>query len=56
MPEIAKLQMTSGAVGITVAKVGEVKVMAENGLTDIFIANEIIGESKIQRIRKLSRR
>ncbi|MDD2446172.1 MAG: alanine racemase [Tissierellia bacterium] len=54
MPELAKLQMKAGAVGITVAKVGEAEVMAEDGLTDIFIANEIIGESKIRRIRNLS--
>lgn len=28
MPELAKLQMQEGAVGITVAKVGEAEVMA----------------------------
>jgi D-serine deaminase-like pyridoxal phosphate-dependent protein len=54
MPELAMLQMNEGAVGIAVAKVGEAEVMAENGIADIFIANEIIGESKIQRIRTLS--
>ncbi|RLL46693.1 D-TA family PLP-dependent enzyme [Oceanobacillus piezotolerans] len=54
MPKLAKLQEKEGAVGITVAKVGEAEVMAQNGLKDIFIANEIVGKSKIQRIRKLS--
>lgn len=53
MPELAKLQVSLGAGGITVAKVGEAEVMAENGLDDIFIANEIIGTAKLQRIRNL---
>lgn len=54
MPELAKLQMQAGAVGITVAKVGEAEVMAAHGLTDIFIANEIVGISKLERIRALA--
>lgn len=48
MPYLAKLQEEYGCNGITVAKVGEAEVMAENGLKDIFIANEIVGE-KIQK-------
>ena len=54
IPEIAKLQEELGAKGITVAKVGEAEVMAKHGLTDIFIANQIVGKSKIDRIRKLA--
>lgn len=53
-PKLAKLQEEAGAKGITVAKVGEAEVMAENGLTDIFIANEIVGEDKLNRIKKLA--
>jgi D-serine deaminase-like pyridoxal phosphate-dependent protein len=53
-PRLAKLQEEAGAKGITVAKVGEAEVMAENGLTDIFIANEIVGEDKLNRIKKLA--
>ena len=55
MSKLAKLQEELGAVGITVAKVGEAEVMAKNGLKNIFIANEIVGKSKIERIRKLSK-
>ena len=55
MPELAKLQIAAGASGITVAKVGEAEVMAAAGLTDIFIANQIVGFSKLERIRQLSR-
>ncbi|MGD9566962.1 MAG: D-TA family PLP-dependent enzyme [Sedimentibacter sp.] len=54
MPYIAIIQEQCGAKGITVAKVGEAEVMAENGLKDIFIANEIVGTEKFKRIRALS--
>lgn len=54
MPKLAKLQEEAGAKGITVAKVGEAEVMAENGLNDIFIANQIVGEVKLNRIKKLA--
>ena len=52
-PEIAKMQLRQGACGIAVAKTGEAEVMAENGLRDIFIANEIVGETKLRRIAAL---
>ena len=54
MPRLARLQEKLGAAGITVAKVGEAEVMAQNGLKNIFIANEIVGKSKIERIRELA--
>lgn len=54
MPRLAKVQEEAGAVGITVAKVGEAEIMAKSGLKDIFIANEIVGKTKIERIKKLS--
>lgn len=54
MPRLARIQEALGAAGITVAKVGEAEVMARKGLKDIFIANEIVGKLKLQRIRKLA--
>lgn len=56
MPALAKLQEKAGAKGITVAKVGEAEVMSDNGLSDIFIANEIVGREKYARIKKLAER
>ncbi len=53
MPYVAKLQLETGARGITVAKTGEAEVMAANGIHDIFIANEIVGNTKLNRIRTL---
>ncbi|MBS5607288.1 alanine racemase [Clostridium sp. AF18-27] len=55
MPRLALIQEELGARGVTVAKVGEAEVMAEAGLRDIFIANEIVGESKLARIRELAK-
>ena len=54
MPYLAHLQEHLGCSGITVAKVGEAEVMAQAGLRDIFIANEIVGDAKLRRIRKLA--
>lgn len=54
MSKLALMQEKIGAKGIAVAKVGEAEVMATKGLKDIFIANEIVGEVKLFRIRKLS--
>lgn len=55
MSKLALMQEELGAKGITVAKVGEAEVMADKGLKDIFIANEIVGEVKLSRIRKLAK-
>ena len=56
MPYFAKLQMHAGACGIACAKIGEAEVMADNGIEDIFIANEVIGEDKYERLKNLHRR
>jgi D-serine deaminase-like pyridoxal phosphate-dependent protein len=53
-PKLALLQEQMGCQGITVAKVGEAEEMAAAGLRDIFIANEIVGDAKLRRIRKLA--
>jgi D-serine deaminase-like pyridoxal phosphate-dependent protein len=55
-PQIAQMQIDRGAVGITVAKLGEAEVMADAGLSDIFIANQIVGAAKIERLVALARR
>ncbi len=54
--EIAKMQLDVGASGLTVAKIGEAEVMADAGYDDIFIAHEIVGPAKIQRLVELARR
>lgn len=41
---IAKMQIQAGAIGITVAKLGEAEVMAAGGITDILVAFPIASE------------
>jgi len=54
-PEVARLQLQRGALGLTVAKVGEAEVMAEAGLDDILIAYPILGAEKLRRLVTLAR-
>jgi len=49
-PEIAKMQLSAGAVGIACAKVGEAEVMAAAGIRDILVANQIVGAAKVERL------
>jgi D-serine deaminase-like pyridoxal phosphate-dependent protein len=53
---IARLQMEAGAVGITCAKLGEAEVLADAGIEDILIANQIVGRTKMLRLMELARR
>ncbi len=53
---IAKKQLSAGAMGITVAKVGEAEVMAAAGITDIVIANQITHPIKIMRLANLHKK
>jgi D-serine deaminase-like pyridoxal phosphate-dependent protein len=53
--EIARLQVAAGAVGLTTATVWEALVMARAGLDNILIANEVIGEEKLQRLAEAAR-
>lgn len=53
---IARLQMQAGAVGITCAKLGEAEVVADAGIRDILIANQIVGPVKIRRLMELCSR
>ena len=53
LPEFAKLQVEAGAVGITCQKIGEAEVMADAGLTDIFLPYNVIGAAKLARLKAL---
>ncbi|CDQ18153.1 D-serine deaminase, pyridoxal phosphate-dependent [Halobacillus karajensis] len=56
IPHIAKLQLAEGAVGITVAKISEAKVMASYGINDIFIAYPIVSGAKAREICVLNKK
>src|ERR1041384_7308054 len=50
IPELAQRQIASGAIGITVAKLGEAEVMLNAGITDMLIAYPIVGEKTTTRL------
>ena len=54
IPDLARLQMAAGAVGINCQKIGEAEIMAGQGLDDILITFNIVGQSKLQRLKALS--
>src|SRR5262245_54188189 len=56
IPEIAHMQLTAGAVGITCQKLGEAEVMADAGVKDIFLPYNILGDAKLERLASLARR
>jgi len=55
LPQIARMQLDAGAVGIACQKVGEAEVMAEAGIGDIMITFPIIGSSKVRRLAGLAK-
>jgi D-threonine aldolase len=52
-PEVARRQLAAGAIGITVAKLGEAEVLADAGLGPILMANQVVGAQKIDRLMAL---
>jgi D-serine deaminase-like pyridoxal phosphate-dependent protein len=54
-PFFAHMQLDGGSSGITCAKLGEAEIMAQAGIADILIANEIIGNYKTQRLARLAK-
>lgn len=53
---IALAQIQKGAIGMTCAKLGEAEALADGGITDILIANQIVEPSKIARAAMLSKK
>ncbi len=54
--EIARQQLSLGAVGITCQKLSEAETMADAGCDDILVAFNIVGASKLSRLRGLLQR
>src|SRR5579872_7278513 len=54
-PEVARMQLEHGAVGLTVAKVGEAEVMTGAGLDEILVAFPIWGDEKLRRLATMAR-
>ena len=48
--------MAAGAVGVCVQKLSEAEALAERGVADIYISNEIVDANKLARLAALAGR
>jgi D-serine deaminase-like pyridoxal phosphate-dependent protein len=55
-PAIARRQIAAGAGGITCAKVAMAEAMADGGIDDLFIANQVVAREAIGRLCRLAGR
>jgi D-serine deaminase-like pyridoxal phosphate-dependent protein len=55
-PEIALKQIAAGAIGVCCQKVSEAEAMAEGGVDNIVVSNEVVGRPKLDRLAALSRK
>jgi len=53
---IAARQLALGAVGVCCQKVAEAEVMVANGIADVLVSNEVVGNAKLDRLVHLARR
>ncbi len=53
-PIIAQKQVQAGAIGVTCAKVSEAEVMAQSGIHEILIANQLVTIPKIEKLISLN--
>ena len=56
IPALGRRQLALGAVGLTVAKVGEAEVMLAAGPPELLVAYPIIGHRKLERLAAVARR
>ena len=53
-PDIAKLQIARGAVGVCCQKTDEAAAFVEAGIEDVLVTNEVVAPSKIARLAALA--
>ena len=53
---IARLQIAAGAVGVCVQKLSEAEALADAGIGDIYLSNQIVDEAKLARLARLAGR
>ena len=55
-PNLARLQVAHGAVGVCCQKVGEAAALVDGGIGDVLVANQVVDAAKIGRLAALARR
>jgi D-serine deaminase-like pyridoxal phosphate-dependent protein len=53
-PDIAKLQVAAGALGVACAKLGEAEVMARAGVRGLLITTEVVAPAAVRRLTRLA--
>ncbi len=54
--DLAKMQIESGALGVTVATVSEAVAMVDAGVTDVLVANQVVSSTSIARLVRAAQR
>lgn len=54
-PDIAKMQVEAGAIGIGTATIWEAIVIARAGIPDVFVINQVVGAEKVRAAALLAR-
>ena len=54
-PELARMQVQAGAIGVCTATVWEAMVMSSSGIEDVMIANEVGGKEKIAALARAAK-
>ena len=54
-PIFGRLQIAAGAIGLCCQKVGEAEILAEGGIGDILVTNEIVAPRALARLAALAR-
>jgi D-serine deaminase-like pyridoxal phosphate-dependent protein len=54
-PQLARLQVEAGAIGVACATVWEAIVVAEAGIADVLIANQVVQPDKVRAAAELAR-
>ena len=53
-PELARMQVEAGAIGVSVATVWEALVMASAGIDGIFVVNTVVGREKLAALASIA--
>src|SRR5882724_3862747 len=53
-PEVARRQVSAGALGVACAKLGEAEVMARSGVRGLLITTEVVPPASIRRLTRLA--
>ena len=56
VPAVGRRQLDSGAIGLTVAKVGEAEVMLGANPPDLLVAYPVFGRAKLERLMKVAKK